>query len=146
MSETKDTNPKDAIGSKKLPLHLVPSTLVAYASLGFLEGALKYGKYNWRVAGVRASIYLDALKRHVEAWQNGEEVEPETGVPHLSSALACLGILVDAKENDKLVDDRPPPTPVGGLIRGLAGRVEALQQMFRDHAPTQWTIENAPTD
>ena len=49
----KASNPKDAIGSRKLMLHVVPSTVDIYAALGFTEGALKYGKFNWRVAGVR---------------------------------------------------------------------------------------------
>ena len=53
---TKDTNPKDAIGSGKVPMHLWPSTATAVGSIALLNGALKYGRSNWRVAGVRASI------------------------------------------------------------------------------------------
>jgi hypothetical protein len=67
------TNPKDAIGSSKVPLHLVPETMRAYAAVAFLEGALKYGTANWRVAGVRTSIYYSALQRHLSKWWNGEE-------------------------------------------------------------------------
>ena len=48
---TKPTNPKDAIGAAKLPLHLVPDTLRIYAAMAFAEGASKYGAYNWRAAG-----------------------------------------------------------------------------------------------
>ena len=51
MGELKETNPKDAIGSQKLPLHLWPTTATAMGCLGLLDGALKYGRANWRVSG-----------------------------------------------------------------------------------------------
>jgi len=57
----KPTNPKDALAVSKLPLHLVPDTVKLYAALAFAEGAAKYGGYNWRVAGVHASVYRSAL-------------------------------------------------------------------------------------
>ena len=101
----KQSNPKDLISSDKLPLHLWPNTATAMGCLGLLEGACKYGRSNWRVAGVRASIYYDAAKRHLDAWFEGEELSPE-GVPHLANALACLAIIVDAEAAGKLNDDR----------------------------------------
>lgn len=136
----KDTNPKDVIGSNKLPLSIVPSTLTISASLGFLEGALKYGRFNWRIAGVRASIYLDALKRHIADYENGEDNDPHTGIPHLSNAAACIGILVDAKVCGKLNDDRAPRAPIGELIRSLEAEVVRLKLLFKDHHPHQYTI------
>lgn len=140
MSDQKPTNPKDAIGSTKLPLHLVPDTLVAYASLAHLEGALKYGTHNWRVAGVRASIYRAALDRHVMKWWNGEWADPATGVPHLANAVACIAILLDAHTLGKLTDDRPPSSPVAALIDGMAADVARLKDTFQGHDPRHYTI------
>lgn len=140
----KDTNPKDVIAANKLPLSLVPDTMVIYATLAFLEGALKYGRYNWRVAGVRSSIYLDALKRHIADYENGEERDPKTGVHHLANALACIGIILDAKECGKLNDDRPPRANTGDLIRSLEQKVIELKAMFADHHPHQYTISDSP--
>lgn len=140
--DQKDTNPKDAIGQGKVPLHLIPSTAKAHMAMAFLEGALKYGKYNWRVSGVRSSIYLDALQRHVDKWANGEEVDPTTKVHHLASAMACLAILIDAQEIGKLVDDRPPRADVSALLDGLAEQVLELKELFRDHTPHQHTIKD----
>lgn len=74
--------------------------------LGLMDGALKYGRANWRVSGVRASIYFDAASRHLNAWFEGEGQDPDSGLPHLSHALACLAILVDAEAAGMLVDDR----------------------------------------
>lgn len=119
MNESKNGNPKDAVGCKKLPLDLVPDTAVAHQAAAHLHGALKYGPYNWRVAGVRSSIYVAACRRHVAAWWNGEDEDPESGLNHLAHALACLNIILDAEECDKLNDDRPTPAPVREMTDGL---------------------------
>jgi hypothetical protein len=108
MPEFKDTNPKDAIGIKKVPYHLVPANVLGELALAFLEGARKYRAYNWRVAGVRASVYLDALDRHLKAWINGEDIDPDSGLSHLTKAMACLFILRDSMMVNNWVDDRPP--------------------------------------
>jgi len=139
--DAKLTNPKDMIGSDKLPMHVVPSTVTAYTALAFLEGALKYGQFNWRVAGVRFSIYASALERHLAKLKNGEWADPVTKVPHLASIIACAGILIDAKVCGKLNDDRPPAAPVGELIDGLSGTVVHLKHLFREHDPFQPTLE-----
>lgn len=140
---TKPTNPKDAIGTEKLPMHLIPGSAKATMALAFLEGALKYGKYNWRVAGVRASIYLDAMERHLEKFKNGENCDPVTGVPHLGSIMACAAIIIDAGLCEKLNDDRPPTAPVSGQIDSLATCVRHLQEVFAEHDPHQYTIEDS---
>lgn len=140
MSDGKATNPKDEIAADKLPLHLVPSTIEAYAALAFAEGALKYGAYNWRVAGVRASVYRAALKRHLDKWWNGEWADAKTGVPHLASVIACAGIILDARLVDKLTDDRPPPAPMAELVEELEPIVKGLREMFADRQPKHWTI------
>ncbi len=64
----KDTNPKSAFGSAKVHLHLWPMSATVAGSMGMLEGALKYGRGNTRVKGAAASIYYDALMRHVGLW------------------------------------------------------------------------------
>lgn len=139
---SKLTNPKDAIGSSKLPLHLVPASLKVFASLAFLEGATKYGAYNWRAAGVRASIYKSAMERHMEKWWNGEDADPLTGVPHLASVIACAGIILDAKLCDKLNDDRPPVAPISAEIDRLEALVASLKALNADKDPHHYTIND----
>lgn len=140
MIDEKPTNPKDAIGSAKLPLELVPDTAVAYLATAFLEGALKYGRYNWRAAGVRSSIYAAALRRHEKKWWNGEDADPKTRVHHLASVMACCAILLDADTCGKLTDDRPPKTDMGKLIDALEATSAHLRELFKDHTPKQYTI------
>lgn len=138
-TNTKATNPKDAIGSSKLSFHLVPDTAKVYMALAFTEGALKYGSSNWRVAGVRASIYKSALERHLAKYWNGEWADPKTGVPHLASVMACAAIILDANLAGKLTDDRPPKVVMAGLIDGLEPVIKNLQEMFKDHTPHHHT-------
>lgn len=133
--ETKPTNPKDAIGCDKIPLGLVPATAIAHQAMAHLDGALKYGAHNWRTAGVRASIYIDACKRHLDAWANGEETAKDSGVHHLGHAAACLNIILDAMECGKLVDDRPTPAPVAELHSRLNSHVKAMRAKAASPAP-----------
>lgn len=141
--DTKPSNPKDVIGSTKLDMGLVPDTAIAYAAIALTEGALKYGRYNWRVAGVRASIYRAACDRHLKKWWNGEECDPKTGIHHLANALACIAIILDADCCNALTDDRPPRNAgFAQLVDDLAEDVKSLQELFKDHHPHQYTIED----
>ena len=139
--EKKASNPKEAFGSAKLPLDIVPDTAIALASLALLDGALKYGKHNWRVEGVRVSTYTAALQRHMAAWENGEEDAPD-GVPHLAHALACLAILVDAKAAGKLTDDRPPSIDYAGWSKELTKWVGIVKERHQDKSPRHYTIDD----
>jgi hypothetical protein len=141
-TEAKDGNPKDGIGVQKLPLSLVPPITVAYGSLAHLNGALKYGKWNWRKTGVRASVYIDALKRHISKWESGEELD-EDGVPHLSSIIADTGIILDSRACGKLQDDRPPRVDTTGLFDRLTPIVKALLERHKDKAPRHYTIDDS---
>lgn len=109
---TKDTNPKDAVGVRKAPMSTVPVPVIMEIGLAMLEGARKYGRHNYRVAGVRASVYYDALWRHMGAWWEGENIDLASGLNHVTKALATLTVLRDAMINHKLEDDRPPAVSV----------------------------------
>ena len=138
----KPTNPKDAIGSSKVPLHLWPTTATAMGSIALLNGALKYGRANWRAVGVRASIYVDACQRHLAAWFEGEMVDEE-GVPHLASALACLAIIVDADAAGKLNAVRQIAGGHRRLLDALTPHVERLKALHADSKPKHYTIEDS---
>jgi len=138
----KDTNPKDAIGVTKIPFHLWPETASIYGALGFLDGMLKYGRSNWRSAGVRVSVYYDACRRHLNAYFEGEENTPDTGLPHLACALACIAILIDAKAAGKLVDDRMYKGGYHKLLEEMTPHVKRLKELHKDKNPKHWTIQD----
>ena len=134
-----DENPKDLIGSGKIPLHLWPTTASAAGSIALLNGAMKYGRSNWRKIGVRASIYVDACQRHLSAWFEGHE-EDEEGVPHLSAALACLAILVDCQAAGKLRDDRQFPGGHSEFMDAMTKKVTHLKSLHESKSPKHYTI------
>lgn len=110
-SGDKPSNPKDSVGIKKVPFSTVPSEVTAEVGLAMLEGALKYGRHNYRVVGVRASVYYDAALRHLTSFWEGQDVDPDSGLSHLVKCLACLYVLRDSQHMGNWVDDRPPVIP-----------------------------------
>ncbi|MCP4994787.1 MAG: hypothetical protein GY934_13550, partial [Gammaproteobacteria bacterium] len=67
------------------------------------------GRHNYRVSGVRASVYYDALYRHlVLQWWQGEDIDADSGICHITKATACMAVFLDATYNGMWVDDRPP--------------------------------------
>lgn len=147
MTDTKDpyadANPKDALAANKWPLHVVPDSLSVYATLAFAEGAMKYGQFNWRAKPVHMSVYITALRRHLNALNSGQWEDPQTHVPHISSILACAGIIGDAKLCGTLIDDRPPLQPE--LLEYVSTNMEVirhLNRLFKEHNPHQYTAKD----
>lgn len=141
--DLKPTNPKDIVGSDKLPLHLWPASATAYGCLGLLDGALKYGRSNWRVAGVRLSIYVDAIQRHTNALFEGEWIDPDSGVPHVSHILACAAIVADAEAAGKLEHDEQFPGGYRELVSDLTPHVQRLKAKHADKSPKHYTAKDA---
>lgn len=123
-------NPKTAVGAVKAPLALVSPVACALEAEAMAEGARKYGAFNFRKSRVPMMTYLHALKRHVDALLDGEDMVPDGfdevtvdgetslvavgGTTHIGNARACLGIIADAQAIGMLDDDRPPK---GGAAR-----------------------------
>lgn len=119
VAQADGDNPKDRIGVRKPPLHLIPPAAEILEAVVMGLGARKYGAFNWRTADVKASIYIAAARRHLAQWFDGQDDDPESGVSHLAHARACLGILLDALSTGHLVDDRPSPGASAELIEQL---------------------------
>jgi len=82
-----------------------PSFLLGLADV-LTYGARKYAPNNWR-EGIDASRLYAALQRHLLAFWQGEDIDPESGLPHLSHAaceLMFLQWMTDNRPNDH--DDR----------------------------------------
>jgi len=140
----KNTNPKDRLSKDRLDLSLFPVIARAYGALAMTEGGLKYAPYNWREPGqgVRATVYYAACSRHLDKWLSREWEDPETGVPHLASALACIAILIDAVETDSLNDDRPKfldgdKDVFAGVTDMLTEKAKHLHRMFPQDQDTE---------
>lgn len=140
FGDVKDTNPKDAAATGRLPLHLVPDTLGIFAAIALAEGDSKYIAFNFRVAGIRASVYIAALRRHLMRYVNGEWADKKTGVPHLASVAACTSILIDGHVVGNIVDDRPPGVDLDDCIEEaerVIAHVYAMNKAKRDAQPVK---------
>ena len=83
---------------------LDPDFLVGVSKvLGF--GAQKYAAHNWRL-GLDASRTYAALLRHLTSFWNGEDLDPESGLPHLYHAACMLMFLAWTIEHKPEHDDR----------------------------------------
>ncbi len=137
MADLKDTNPKDAVGIAKVPFSTVSQRVVAEVGLAMMEGALKYGRHNYRVAGVRASVYFDAVvARHLGAWWEGQDIDPDSGLSHITKAIAGLMVLRDSMLQGNWVDDRPPKTADAETwIADLNAKAKALLEKYPNPMP-----------
>lgn len=106
-SKAVTANPKDIFGAVKVSISKFPTVALVHGAHAMMNGAAKYGPYNWRAKPVIASIYVDAAMRHLGMWFEREERAEDSGCHHLGHAMACCAILLDAQENGNLIDDRP---------------------------------------
>lgn len=76
-------------------------------------GAEKYAPNNWR-KGMQYSRLSGALLRHLFAIQRGEDIDPESGLPHIDHVGCCWMFLSNYMKNAKYksLDDRPHNDPL----------------------------------
>lgn len=46
--------------------------------------------------------------RHLMAWWEGQDLDPDSGLSHISKAMASLAVLRDCQIGGNAIDDRPP--------------------------------------
>lgn len=139
----KETNPKDAIADKKIPLWLCSPIAKAAWAVAQYVGMVKYGAWNWRVAGIRSSVYLSAMQRHIDAYTSGEEVDPVDQTPHLGHIMACAAILIDAKAAGKLNDDRPPVVGLRDAYKAAEEQMQIALKNYGHMKPKHMTKDDA---
>src|ERR1700693_1718032 len=93
FSKAKSTNPKDLLGASKVSISKLPFVAILHGAHAMMNGAAKYGPYNWREKKVLASIYVDAIYRHLGAWfDSHEENAEDSGCHHLGHLIASAAI------------------------------------------------------
>ena len=88
--------------SDKLRYDLIPPVIDEELAKILTYGAKKYGENNWQSLENFNNRYYAALRRHIEAWRNGEDIDEESGEHHLSHALTNIAFLVWNNVNKKL--------------------------------------------
>lgn len=141
---SKPSNPKDIVGTRKAPMSTVSAAVMAELGVAMLEGAAKYGRHNYRAVGVRASVYYDATLRHLFSWWEGEDIDPDSDMSHITKAIASLAVLRDAMIQGMLTDDRAPCSkPFYPALNAAAG---AILDRHADKDPHHYTIADGMTE
>jgi dATP/dGTP diphosphohydrolase len=72
---------------------LLPTDAVRQVVKVLTFGASKYGDRNWEQGICYSRVYGAAL-RHLSAWWEKEDTDPETGLSHLAHAGCCIAFLL----------------------------------------------------
>lgn len=89
----------------KPDLSLLPSVFVKEVARALMHGENKYGRHNFE-KGFDTHRLVGACLRHVYAWNEGEDSDPESGISHLAHAAATLGMLLRCLELGTATDTR----------------------------------------
>lgn len=94
-------------GVKPQRYSLMPRAALERISEVYHFGTEKYSAHNWRL-GYEWSKSYDAVQRHLNAWWDREETDPESGLSHLSHAGFHIFALLVFSGNPryKQFDDR----------------------------------------
>ena len=91
----------------KADLSLIPLATLEDEARVWMYGTKKYAAWNW-AKGMPWSVPYACAMRHLAAWQRGEELDPESGQPHLAHAMCNLRMLTLYSKTYREGDDRPP--------------------------------------
>jgi hypothetical protein len=90
----------------KLPMHLLPPELLTEVAKVLQFGAKKYAPRNWE-KGMDWSRVEGSLIRHLVKWKEGEDIDPETGLSHISHVACNAAFLLAYINREVGKDDRP---------------------------------------
>lgn len=79
----------------------MPIDPILFVAKVFEHGIGKYEENSWRDHPADSKRVYSSIMRHMFAWKLGEEIDSESGLPHLDHALAQLMILIQNEEDDR---------------------------------------------
>lgn len=97
-------------GVKEERFSLLPWDAIAKVARHYAKGAVKYEAHNWR-RGYEWSKSYDALMRHLTAFWSGEDIDEETGSPHMAAVVFHALALLTFMDEQPEFDDRYKPAP-----------------------------------
>lgn len=92
-------------GQKLARYDLIPARPLELLAEHYGRGARKYADRNWE-RGYSWSLSFGALMRHAWAFWRGEDIDEETGSPHLVAVAWHAFALLEFFERHKQFDDR----------------------------------------
>lgn len=94
----------NSVGKKnddgKLRFDLLPPEFEEAVTEVLTYGAKKYGENNWKQVENATERYYAALRRHLNAWRQGEISDPESGLDHLAHVATNVLFLMYFEGNN----------------------------------------------
>lgn len=91
--------------ANKPKLDLIPPELLEEVGKVLSFGAEKYNRGNWS-KGINYSRLIAAAMRHINEFNKGIDIDPESGLNHISHAATNLAFLLWMIEHKAELDDR----------------------------------------
>ena len=105
------------------------------------KGAEKYEPWNW-IKGGSTDVCAAAMLRHYTAWQEGEDIDPETECHHqLHVAWNALALYM-AKDGSRDTDARPKTKPEAARRVRLDNLVILRTNRMRGPSYTKHVLPN----
>ncbi len=105
----------------KLPMSLWSPLVLAHVAKVLKHGSIKYGNHMWREDPQPFSNELDSINRHWLALVAGQDIDPDSGEPHLALIICRAMFLLERSYTHPELDDRH-------VLRGEA--LNALNRML----------------
>lgn len=105
-------------------------------------GKEKYAAHNWR-GGISFSRLISAAYRHLGAINKGEDLDSESGLPHVYHLACCVMFLSWMMENRKDLDDRwsmqtsNPQTLMGSIQQSFPKDALQTYKEILSNAPSE---------
>lgn len=155
-----DGNPKTQFGIVKPGNWHTPTIPYYEYSMAHLQGALKYGAFNWRDDPISISTYIEAAERHINLFKDGQRNASDTGIHHLAHAICCFSIIIDAEYHHTLIDDRKTTIRHGAktdspgfitedYLKEAEGRVKKIREEwtgFAERRKLKETLDKIPNE
>ena len=105
-TELADVNQALRYNKGKPQLSYTPLALMEAVSHVMEFGASKYERDNWKKGFPYLSL-VDSLQRHLMAWSEGEDVDPESGLNHMWHVACNVGFICHQLKHGIGTDNRP---------------------------------------
>lgn len=91
--------------SNKPDYSLLTAAMLEPMIRGFMHGETKYGRHNFKSGFVNTRLTAAAM-RHIQAFNDGIDIDEDSGNHHLGNAMAALAILLDNIHNGTSTENR----------------------------------------
>lgn len=110
---------------------LPPMPLVRIADV-FSMGAVKYEDRNWEGGIAWGRVYA-ALQRHLHTFWSGEELDAESGLPHLAHAGFGILVLLEYLSTHRELDDRSNVSKTRNRVQTECAQAPAADALSREN-------------